>query len=202
MDLDLRAVLWVGGCVCAGKTTVAHLLGARLGVPVYGTDASFDEHARQADRQTQPTLWAYQHDDPLFLAACARPGAERARLWRRLYRELFAAVAADLAALGPVIAEGVHLLPECVAACASPRRAVWLVPTRAFYERHQFQRPSARERGERSSEEGWAYRAEMIGTTRAVAARLGLDLIEVDGSRSPEQIADDLAASWSRPDTP
>jgi hypothetical protein len=84
--------------------------------------------------------------------------------------EAFALVLADLAALPPgppVLAEGMALLPTCVASLdhRALARAAWLVPTSAFQRAHYAQRAwswelVARTRDPAAAYESWMQRDE------------------------------------------
>lgn len=162
---------------------------------MYSTDGTFDDHARRADAEATRTMHGYQHGEPWFVARCQRPGAERAALWLAFYRERFRAIADDLRQLdGPVLAEGVDLLPCCVLPVASPGRAAWLVPTRPFYEARHFARERARRRDPGTpTDDGWAFYQHTIDDTRRRLAAAGMSPTVVDGEASPGSIAADLA---------
>ena len=93
-------------------------------------------------------------------------------------------IATELAAGGPVVAEGVDLLPDCVAAVADPKRSAWLVPAHGFWEPRHFR------------ERSWAYYRDMIDHHHERCAALGLHLIEVDGSLSAADITTGLAGRF------
>lgn len=104
---------------------------------LYSTDEHSDRHARQARQSTQPVMFAYQHDDPMMYQQ-DQPAAEKAALWRSFYAERFPMIGAELATAGPMVAEGVDLLPDSIASVAASARAVWLLPTRSFWEPRRF----------------------------------------------------------------
>jgi hypothetical protein len=158
-------VLWLGGSPCAGKSTVAAVLAARHGLHVYSCDAAFERHAANATTPTLARLRAMTPDD-LFL----RRRSPMIRDAVTACVEAFPMVLADLAALPPgppVLAEGMALLPLCIAtlgASALPR-AAWLVPAPAFQRAHYAQRSWARELVARTRDpaaafEGWMRRDE------------------------------------------
>ena len=178
-------VYWIGGVTCSGKSTLARLLARRHGWAHYETDAHFDRHAREADARKQPTMHAFQHDAEWNKRACALRGAEKARVWLQFYRERFAAVVSDLETWdGPVIAEGVDLLPEAVDGLGQGGRGVWLVPTRDFYERREG--PAG----------DWDYYRYMIEQVQEEARRLGLPLFLSDGAAEVEERAVAVERRW------
>lgn len=139
-DTPLPHVLWLGGSPCAGKSTVAALLAERHGLRLYSCDAHFDRHSAAADSSAQPTLARLRAASraEVFL----RPLRPMVRDAISACREEFPMVVADLAALPPgppVLAEGMALLPECVAPLR-PVQAVWLVPAPGFQHAHSARR--------------------------------------------------------------
>jgi hypothetical protein len=120
--------------------------------------------------------------------------------------ERFDMIAEDLAALadGPlVLAEGPFLLPELVApALASTGRAVWLLPTKDFTARTLGVRNEPQPTRDASERER-AYRlrlerdAELTALMRRDAARLGLTVLEADGSLSLDETEQVLAAYFA-----
>ena len=195
--VNLSHVVWIGGTSCSGKTTVARPLAKLCGLAVYSTDDHFDRHAWEAGRHTQPKIYAYQRDDPVMDQRDQLP-AEKAQLWRGFYAERFRMIATELAAGGPVVAEGVDLLPDCVAAVADPKRSAWLVPAHGFWEPRHFRERSwvESEQTAEAAERSWAYYRDMIDHHHERCAALGPHLIEVDGSLSAADITTGLAGRF------
>tara|TARA_B100000809_G_scaffold263848_1_gene318093 strand:- start:553 stop:1077 length:525 start_codon:yes stop_codon:yes gene_type:complete len=163
---------------------------------LYSTDEHFDSHARQARQSTQPVMFAYQHDDPMMYQQ-DQPAAEKAALWRSFYAERFPMIGAELATAGPMVAEGVDLLPDSIASVAASARAVWLLPTRSFWEPRHFSREYVEaEYTADAAERGWAYYAAMIDHHHERCTVLGQYVIEVDGSVTAEQIATTLTTHF------
>jgi 2-phosphoglycerate kinase len=137
-----RPLLWLGGSPCAGKSTVADAIAARFGWEVYRCDAAYARHVAEADPQHAPTLTriGHLHGDALWM----RPVAEQTATEIALYREEFAFILRDIAALSgdePVIIEGAALLPELVAPLLGEHaHGAWLVPTPAFQRAHYARR--------------------------------------------------------------
>ena len=195
----LTDVRWLGGSPCAGKSTVAALLAARHGLRVYSCDAAFDRHAASADPTAAPTLARLRGMtwDDVFL----RPRRTMTRDAVAACAEAFPLVLADLAALPPgrlVIAEGMALLPECVAILGARAlaRAAWLVPAPAFQRAHYARRAWARElvegtRDPATAFENWMRRDEASARlVRAQASRVGGALHVV----RPDAVAEAVAA--------
>jgi hypothetical protein len=101
---------------------------------------------------------------------------------------------------GPVIAEGVGLLPARVAAIlAAPRRACWLIATPDFRRRHYPQRAAMAELLGRSPDpqtafESWMARDDEVARRlEAEAAALALPVLLVDGAASEAETVAALA---------
>ncbi|MFF5447704.1 hypothetical protein [Streptomyces sp. NPDC012888] len=199
----LRRALWIGGGQWAGKSTVARLLAVRYGVTAY----HYDYHDARAhnDRRiarrlalgepvTEPDpdeVWV--HTTPERMAAGTLAGFPVRFQW----------ALDDLRALvsgRPVIAEGWGLRPELVAPVAdSPRRMIVMVPTPGFRERQARELPRAASLGHPFSDPARAQ-ANRLARDRLVAEdavrtahRLGIRVIEIDGSRDADAIAELVA---------
>lgn len=210
----LRRALWIGGGQWAGKTTVAHLLAHRYGVTAYHYD--YHDARGHDDRRLARRLRLGEPLEP--------PNAEDAWV-RRTPEEMaeetlggfpvrFEWALDDLRALDsgrPVIAEGWGLRPELVAPLLdSLQRMLVLVPTEGFRQ-HRIQTLPRAQAFSRAHEVSDPERAQAnrIARDRLVAedaahtaARLGMRVIEVDGSREAEAVADLVAdhfAAYLRP---
>jgi 2-phosphoglycerate kinase len=203
----LRRALWIGGGQWAGKSTVARLLAVRHRVTVYQYD--YHDARGHNDRRiarrvglgepvTGPDpdrMWV--HTTPEEMAAETLAG----------FPDRFEWALDDLRALvsgHPIIAEGWGLRPELVAPIIdSPRRMVVMVPTPEF-RRHQARAlPRAASLGPRVSDPAGAQ-ANRLARDRLVvedavrgAHRLGVRVIEVDGSRDAAAIAEVVADHFS-----
>jgi len=201
-DGTIRDALWIGGGQWAGKTTVAGLLTDRYDLIHY----HFDYHAARG------------HEDRRVAAAARRGEPYREIDWEAVWigptpAEMAAAVLEsfpsnftwvldDLRGIissRPVIADGWGLRPELVAEVADPARMVVLVPT-DDWRRHQADMlPRAARIGHDLSDQARAT-AVRIERDRLIAADAvhqakirGIRVIEVDGSRPAEAIADEVA---------
>lgn len=135
---DLSHVLWLGGSACAGKTTLARSLAARQGLALYSCDDAFEAHRRRADPRRHRHFHRLMDLPPEKLFA--PPAGVQAEELLLFYRDEFEMVLEDLRELtGPVLAEGVGLLPDLVAGVApdalEPGRSSWLIATPEFRRR-------------------------------------------------------------------
>ncbi|MFI0469054.1 hypothetical protein ACH347_33695 [Saccharopolyspora sp. 5N102] len=199
----LRQALWIGGGQWAGKSTVARLLAVQYGLTAY----HYDYHDARAhnDRRiarrielgepsTEPdpdTVWV--HPTPEDMAAQTLAGFPIRFEW----------ALDDLRALvsgRPIIAEGWGLRPELVAPIIdSPRRMVVMVPTQEFRQHQLRALPRAAAFGHQVSDPTRAQQNRLardrLVADEAVrtARRLGIRVIEVDGSRDAEVVANSIA---------
>jgi hypothetical protein len=203
---SLAHVLFLGGATDTGKTTLATLLAERHGLQTYYFDRHEMAHFGRAEPLRQPALWA-QHPD--------RMGPEQRWLGftpEQMARDTLASwmercqlALDDLRALPtspPIIAEGPGFFPDCLAPLLNdPRQAVWLVPSEPFKRASVARRDklhtvplSDRNRAVANLIERDLQLAEHV---RQRAASLDLDVIEVDGSRSLDEMAALLEARFA-----
>jgi hypothetical protein len=198
---DLAHVLWLGGSACAGKTTAARTLAAEHGLALYPCDEHFEDHRRRATPERHPSFHRLMDLPPEEL--WTRPAAQQARELLRFYEDELAMVVEDLREIrGPVIAEGVGLLPRLVAPLlAGPQRACWLISTAELRRRLYPQRgPWVAEMlgrcpDPRQAFESWMARDDEIAARLAAeAAALGLSWVEVGEKSLPEGTAAKVAS--------
>lgn len=199
-DPGLAHVLWLGGSACAGKTTAARALAAEHGLTLYSCDEHFEDHRRRATPERHPSFHRLMDLPPEEL--WARPGAQQARDLLRFYEDELAMVVEDLREIrGPVIAEGVGLLPRLVAPLlADPQRACWLISTAELRRRLYPQRgPWVKEMLGRCPDpqqafESWMARDDEIATRLAAeAGSFRLPCAVVDGGTPAGEVAAALA---------
>jgi 2-phosphoglycerate kinase len=191
----LDHVIWLGGSACSGKTTVARRLAAVHGLALYSCDEHFEAHRLRASPELHPHFHRLMDQSPEEL--WARPGRELARDLLRFYQDEFTMVVEDLRAIpGPVIAEGVGLLPARVTELAGRGRAAWLIATPEFRrERYPQRGPLMAELLGRCSDPqralaNWMARDDQIATELAAeAAALGLPVVVVEEGSTVEATA-------------
>jgi hypothetical protein len=201
----LRHVLWIGGSPCSGKSTIAHTI-ARIYVFLgYYLDpmepnhfarriAAGDAEAEAFLAKTMDERWLKPSVDELAQTAIAS--------WTRR----FGLVLDDLLAMTKesfIVSEGIFF-PACVAPyLSSPHQAIWLVPTDDFCaeaRRRRGEALAARQKRHGVYNEGSDPEArlrkviardqQLARYVRHQAEELGLTIIEVDGSRSTDEMTE------------
>ncbi len=199
-------LLWIGGAADAGKTTVSRLLAERHRWQWYPCDVHEHNHLiARADPERHPAIFAEFQKS--VEERWIQPTTEE--LFRGVLEtndERFPMILDDLRAMPPrplILVEGPRLFPKLVAPLlTSPRQAIWLMPTPAFARASAERRDKPQGRFETSDPERYhdnflgrdALLAEYI--RQEVTAR-GLTMIEVDGSRSPAELADQIDAHFA-----
>lgn len=195
----LRDALWIGGSQWAGKSTVARTLALRYGLTAYHYDyhdARGHEDRRIARRvrlgeppggQDPEEVWV--NTTPEQMAADTLAGFPARFEWA--LDDLRALVSGK-----PVIAEGWGLRPELVAPIIdSAARMVVMVATREFRLRQARELPRAATVSHKVSDPVRAQRnrlaRDQLVADDAVRAarRLGIRVIEVDGSHDVDTVA-------------
>ncbi|MFI9489464.1 hypothetical protein ACIG47_23960 [Promicromonospora sp. NPDC052451] len=200
---SLRRMLWIGGAQWAGKTTVSDLVADRHGLTVYHYD--YHDSRGHRDRRvahkvargepvTEPDaeeIWI--NHGPEVLAAQVLAGFPARFEW----------VLDDLRAWytsRPAIAEGWGLRPELVAPLVdSSRRMVVLVPTEEFRQ-HQLRTVPRALAVEAAVSDPALAQSHRVERDRLIAddvvrsaRRLGVRVIEVDGTRDATAVAAEVA---------
>jgi cytidylate kinase len=202
---ELDHVRWVGGGSGAGKTTLTRRLAERFGLRLYSTDVAISAHATRLSDAAAPLLDDFRgmrmdqrwvHRDP--------PTMFRTFPW--FHGEGFDLVIEDLQALaasGVVLAEGFRLLPHLVRPhLTNPQHAVWLIPTPHFRQSAFTQRSASEAFWLQTSDPHRAL-ANLLERDRIFTAAVATDAasnrlatLVIDGSRSIEDEADDLAVRF------
>jgi hypothetical protein len=200
---NLAHVRWLGGSACAGKSTAARALAAAHGLTLYSCDDRFEEHRRRASPERHPGFHRLMDLPPEEL--WTRPVASQVQDLLRFYEDEFTMVVEDLRSLtGPVLAEGVGLLPALVAeVLAEPWRACWLIATPDFRRRHYPRRGPwldellGRCLDPRQAFADWMARDDEIADyLETEAASLGLAVRTVDGGTEEETV--EMLERWFR----
>jgi hypothetical protein len=207
----LRDALWIGGGQWAGKSTVARILARRYGLTAYHYDyhdarGHDDRRIARRVRLGEPAHGPDPDDTwvnttPEQMAAATLAGFPVRFEW----------ALDDLRGLvsgRPVIAEGWGLRPELVAPIIdSPRRMAVMVATEEFRQRQLRDLPRAATFSQQVSDPARGQR-NRLARDRIVAEdaassarRLGIRVIEVDGTHDANAIAD-VVADHFRPYLP
>jgi hypothetical protein len=208
---DLGHVLWLGGSACAGKTSVARWLGTACGLRVYHCDEAFDDHLQRADPQRHPAFCRIMHLEGPEL--WGQPVEQQVRDLAAFYRDQMTMIVEDLYNLrgkGSVLAEGAGLEPELVAPhLADPRRALWLIATpelrRRLYPSRGTWVPGMLEgvADPEAAFERWMARDDEMARRRVEQGeRRGLAVLTVDGGRTIEETAAEVARRLGLRDGP
>ncbi|ONF71560.1 hypothetical protein [Amycolatopsis keratiniphila] len=199
----LGQALWICGGQWAGKSTASRLLARRHGITVYHYDFH-DARAHQDRRVAHRVRNGSPAEDPDPDTVWVEPTPERMAADTIAGFPLrFEWALDDLRALvsgRPILAEGWGLRPELVAPLLdSPRRMIVLVPTDEFREHQLRVLPRAAAMAQRVSDPERAQR-NRIARDRLVAEdavrtakSLGIRVLEIDGSRDAEVVADVVA---------
>lgn len=202
----LRHVLWLGGPSEAGKTTVAHILLQRpLRWQWYPCDLHEYNHLiARPDPQQHPALyrnlgrsldeqWIHTNAEAQFADILATN------------QERFPMIVEDLTKMPsqpPILVEGPRLFPNLVLPVLfHPQQALWLLPTEEFARASQQRRDKPVQR--HGSGDPETFRQNFLERERLLreyicdeVKRRDLPWIEIDGSRTPEMIADAVQAHF------
>lgn len=204
---SLRRMLWIGGAQWSGKSTVAEIIARWHGLTVYHYDYH-DARGHQDRRIARRVALGEPVDDPDPEHVWVEQSPEEmASETLAGFPVRFAWALDDLRALftgRSAIAEGWGLRPELVAPLLdSLRRMVVLVPTEDF-RRHQLRTlPRAGAVNVPVTDPARAQ-ANRIARDRLVAEdavrnahRLGIRVIEVDGTRDATAVAAQVAEQFA-----
>ncbi|MBR7832912.1 hypothetical protein KDL01_06540 [Actinospica durhamensis] len=202
----LHAALWIGGAQWAGKSTVARILAARHGLTAY----HYDYHdarghlERRVARRARSGLPYAEVPGPDWIGSTPDALAEDCLVG---FAERLEFVFDDLRALmspHPVLAEGYGLRPEALAPLLdAPDRMIVMVPTEEFRQHQIRTLPRAGAVSADVSDPALAQ-ANRIARDRLLADHAvrtalahGVRVLEVDGSRDAEAVADEVASRFA-----
>ncbi|WP_194897576.1 hypothetical protein [Catenulispora pinisilvae] len=199
----LRRTLWIGGAQWAGKSTVARILAHRHGLTAYHYDYH-DARGHQDRRIARRLAFGEPPENPtpdsVWLDSTPQELAEQTVAGFAVRFEWALDDLRGLYSERPIIAEGWGLRPELVAPLLeSPQRMIVMVPTEDFRQHQLSTLPRAAAMGTSTSDPERAQ-ANRVARDRLVAedavrraAESGIRVLEVDGSRDAEAIADAVA---------
>jgi hypothetical protein len=200
----LAHVRWIAGGTGAGKSTVAHILANRAGAIVYDGDRAEHDWLSRCTQRDHPHMFA-----GLRLSVEDRAAMTPEEKFRRMpsrHGETIGFVIEDLLALPtdrPVLVDWFGNTPHDVLPLLTwPGQAAFLLPAPEFRSRMLAARYAEPDRARAN----WGS----VGVTVALANRLGRDelwdaevrrqasdvdlpVIDIDGTRDAEAVADDVA---------
>jgi len=180
-----RATVWIGGSTGSGKSTVTRILAARHGMRVFPIDAFWYSHVhRLGELDSEPT------PDEQWLGMTP---VEQAADFEALTRRRWRLIVADLDTLPtdpPVIVEGPQVLPDLIPA---GDRAVFLVGTPEWQRSVLVKRPLPETADPARALENRIEKDRLYGErVVALAGARGFPVISIDGTRTPEDIAEEI----------
>jgi len=200
---NLTNVLWIGGSPCAGKSTIASMLGKQYGLDVYHVDETLPHHAPHFTPSKQPCLYKWTHiawndlwmqsEDQLFKEVI------------RCYGEHFELAIEDLKAMPKskgIIAEGNVFMPDKVVNLLThPNQAIWLIPTRKFlFDTYRSNRSGMVEGIVKTCDDpeqaylNWMNRDANFSEWVEQRARIaGLEVLKVSGDQSIQKVVQRVA---------
>ncbi|MER6513423.1 hypothetical protein ABT158_41900 [Nonomuraea sp. NPDC001636] len=203
----LHNTLWIGGGQWAGKSTVARVLAIRYELTAYHYDyhdarAHNDRRIARRVRLGEPT--ADPDPDTVWVNTTPQEMADETLAG---FPTRFEWALDDLRGLvsgRPIVAEGWGLRPDLVAPIIdSPRRMIVMVPSEAFRQRQLRELPRAGtlrlqvSDPERAQENRLARDRLVADEAVRSACRLGIRVLEVNGSDDAEVVADTVADHFS-----
>jgi hypothetical protein len=201
----LQHVRWIGGGTGTGKSTVASLLAQRFGLGVYDGDQAARGYMTRVDPEKQPhyAAWLAMSPQQRWLE---RTPEEIFADMPTLHGESFPFVLDDLLSSASeqiILVDDFRTLPRHVAPLLSwPEQAVFLLPTPSFRERalrNRYSDPKRARANWGDADVGLVLAARLArdelwdAEVRRQADGLGLRVIAVDGTRSPDELSDQLA---------
>jgi len=193
----LAHVYWLGGTSGAGKSTIGRRIASAHAMRYMSTDDSIRDHAKRCApaecplaevfmRMTMNERWADRAPQEMFAT------------FPWFHGEGFRFILEDLIALPRdqrILVEGFRLLPHLVKpVLASPHQGLWLISTPAFRVKAFAARgtlwkiPNKTSRPEVALANHLARESIFADHVKREADRCGVETIEVDGTRSEDQL--------------
>jgi hypothetical protein len=199
----LARVRWIGGGTGSGKSAVAAVLAGRFGLDIYHGDQGERGYVTRVHPGRQPRLAALLAMSPRQRWLDRSPGQVFAEM-PSLHGETFPFVLDDILARPSgncLLVDDFRTLPREVAPLLSWRgQAVFLLPTASFREqalRRRYADPARANWGDADPEEMLAARLGRDelwdAEVRRQAQESGLPVLQIDGTRSPGDLAAELA---------
>jgi hypothetical protein len=197
LKLALSHVRWIGGPPDTGKSSLAKVIGDRFGLQVY----SLDEHAEDHwENHVSKNASAFGHAlmqlslDERWIGHSPETQVDNVL---RIEEDDFPLVIDDLLAMPAqpqTVAEGTLLPSLLEPLLSSQQQAIWLLPTDKFKRESFYRRGKNRFHDERSNPaqalENHLLRDQLLGQRiREQALARGYKILEVDGARSLDEIA-------------
>jgi hypothetical protein len=204
---EFAHVLWLGGASDTGKTTIARLLVERHRWQWYPCDVHEHNHLiARADPERHPAIYA-EFQRSLDERWVRTTPEAMVRTILATNDERFPMILDDLRAMPKrpmILVEGPRLFPKLVTPALTSRdQAVWLCPTEAFALASVTQRDKPQGRFGTSDRE--RFRQNFLGRERLLRSYIRQEvaaydgsLIEVDGSRSIEEVARQVEEHFAR----
>ncbi len=205
MSLPLDDIYWLGGSPCCGKSSVAQILSDRYDLTYYKCDDHLDRHLQAGAEKGLPVCSTIRDSDHEYVFM--RSHSQNVQLPFDVYGEEFELILEDLASEpAPLLAEGCALLPDKLRKLGvQPGRTLYMVPVEAFFREQYARRTWVYDRLQETSDpdqafENWMNRDVEFARLIAESARLlGYACLEIDGSRTLEQTASEIAGHFGLP---
>ena len=204
MISNLSNVLWIGGAPCAGKSTIAAMLGKQYDLDVYHVDEAFSRHTPHFTPSEQPCLYKWTHTpwNDLWMQSDEQLLEEAIGCYGEHFKLAIEDLKANPKSKG-IIAEGNVFMPDRVINFLThPNQAIWLIPTRKFLlDTYRSRRPGMVEGILKTCEDpeqaylNWMNRDANFSEWVEQRARIaGLQVMKVSGEQSIQRIAQRVAA--------
>lgn len=198
----LRHVRWIGGAPGGGKSTIARHIASRYGLRLYDTDKMMPAHVPRTTPESSPLLARFieMDMDERWLNRSPETMLETFQWFRGEAFDLIVEDLLELPSSPGVVAEGLRLLPHLVHPLLTvPGQAVWLIPTPgmrrfAIQQRGDTWTIAGRTSDPHRALSNLAERDRLFAQRLAVEVdRLGLPVIEVDGTAGEDEVATRVA---------